>query len=96
MEHYFRTALWMLFLIGCFQAAPTSNIMDEINFRGLRKNVKFEVTMCKREPGQNAVFLILMTFKNNSSDCKTQEERSLNFADFLEELKTIIARINSK
>uniref|UniRef100_A0A3B4EXY9 Interleukin n=1 Tax=Pundamilia nyererei TaxID=303518 RepID=A0A3B4EXY9_9CICH len=85
MEHYFRTALWMLFLIGCFQAAPTINIKEEINFGRLHKNVKFEVTMCKREPGQN----------NNSSDCKMQEERSLNFADFLEELRTIIDRINS-
>lgn len=43
MEHYFRTALWMLFLIGCFQAAPTINIED-INFGQLHKNVKFEVS----------------------------------------------------
>lgn len=44
MEHYFRTALWMLFLIGCFQAAPTRISKKEINVGRLRKNVKFEVS----------------------------------------------------
>lgn len=45
MEHYFRTALWMLFLIGCFQAASIARVdKKELGVKLLRKDVKIEVS----------------------------------------------------
>ncbi|KAL3973424.1 AP-1 complex subunit mu [Sarotherodon galilaeus] len=104
MEHYFRTALWMLFLIGCFQAAPISKVNKKVlGLKLLHKDVEIKIDgsefyapeNIEKECFINALNCVTLELErtNKSEECLDPGKR---IPQGLEVLDHIIGQLNRK